>query len=500
MRIHHPWICIRAGGVAADSPPSGNIQGAAAVAGALKDGNSSSGMQIETALASASSSAQDKSNLETLMESAMPAAEVYVKFVDFMETVNPSASRIQEFVKLYKLNIEKQTAAAYHAIRSHSATVFDEHTFNRLWIGAYQWGVEQPIKGNYACNVVILDERLNGHEQWEGKEAFCRWFAVLLDNKFKSYQRYHYQMAGASQLRANQAYPAYRVLVVPQDGLRFVNRRTALSFFKSQHHITSKTQLTLASEYLAQVSSRYPGLIPSKQRSNRFAAFTPLPNEWIEKEFKSILIEHPDLEKAIHIGQPGCWFRMVNDLESANMPVEHMGDLTSILGSHVYSIALDAHKSINSYGELLLRKPTDPIRVAFEEKHAWRFLHVLSSINVGMQKGLFNNNIKKRMVNLMKSTIEKLESGANKGKGEGKDGKNGGNKTTDTKQAQRETAPHSLQTVLPPPMPSHFPSGPFRGRGGFRARGYSYSRPYDGGRERSAPPRSDDFDGFPRSY
>jgi len=91
--------------------------------------------------------------------------------------------------------------------------------------------------------------------------------------------------------------------------------KDSISLFKSQHHITSKTQLTLASEYLAQVSSRYPGLIPSKQRSNRFAAFTPLPNEWIEKEFKSILIKHPDLQKAIHIGQPGCWFRMVNELD-----------------------------------------------------------------------------------------------------------------------------------------------------------------------------------------
>mmetsp|Transcript_5026 Transcript_5026/g.11733 ORF Transcript_5026/g.11733 Transcript_5026/m.11733 type:complete len:268 (+) Transcript_5026:908-1711(+) len=188
---------------------------------------------------------------------------------------------------------------------------------------------------------------------------------------------------------------------------------------------------------------------------------------------------------------------MVNDeFESATMPLEHMGDLTSILGSHVYSIARDAHKSINSYGELLLRKPSDPIRVAFEEKHAWRFLHVLSSISAGMQKGLFNNNTEERMVNLMKSTIEKLELGADKGKGDSKDGRDGGNKTTDIKQAQRETAPHSLQTVLPPSMPSHFTPGPFRGRGGFRARGYSRSRPYDGGRGRGAPPRSDDFDGW----
>jgi len=277
--------------------------------------------------------------------------------------------------------------------------------------------------------------------------------------------------------------------------------KDSISLFKSQHNITSKTQLTPVSEYLAQVSSRFPGLIPFRQGSNKFAAFTPLPAEWIEKEFKSIPIDHPDLQKAIHIRQPGCAFGMVNDeFESATMPLEHMGDLTSILGSHVYSIARDAHKSINSYGELLLRKPSDPIRVAFEEKHAWRFLHVLSSISAGMQKGLFNNNTEERMVNLMKSTIEKLELGADKGKGDSKDGRDGGNKTTDIKQAQRETAPHSLQTVLPPSMPSHFTPGPFRGRGGFRARGYSRSRPYDGGRGRGAPPRSDDFDGFPPSY
>ncbi|CEL91737.1 unnamed protein product [Vitrella brassicaformis CCMP3155] len=417
------------GGVTAGSPSGGNHQGAAAVADVLPG--------------SASSSAQGKSNLETLMEGAMSATDVYVKFVDFIETVNPSPSRIQEWVELNKVDIKKQTAAAYHAIHSHSAIVFEERFFYRMWIGAYQWGVEQPIK-DYTT-VVILDERLKGHELWEGKEAFCRWFAVLLDNKFKSYENYHYKMAGASQLRANQAYPAYRVSVAylktdwglstgeklvfhtdayvvdfkneifhadwdPLSAAYYRTIKDSISLFKSQHNITSKTQLTPVSEYLAQVSSRFPGLIPFRQGSNKFAAFTPLPAEWIEKEFKSIPIDHPDLQKAIHIRQPGCAFGMVNDeFESATMPLEHMGDLTSILGSHVYSIARDAHKSINSYGELLLRKPSDPIRVAFEEKHAWRFLHVLSSISAGMQKGLFNNNTEERMVNLMKSTIEKLE-------------------------------------------------------------------------------------------
>jgi len=185
------------GGVTAGSPSGGNHQGAAAVADVLPG--------------SASSSAQGKSNLETLMEGAMSATDVYVKFVDFIETVNPSPSRIQEWVELNKVDIKKQTAAAYHAIHSHSAIVFEERFFYRMWIGAYQWGVEQPIK-DYTT-VVILDERLKGHELWEGKEAFCRWFAVLLDNKFKSYENYHYKMAGASQLRANQAYPAYRVFV-----------------------------------------------------------------------------------------------------------------------------------------------------------------------------------------------------------------------------------------------------------------------------------------------
>ncbi|CEM30659.1 unnamed protein product [Vitrella brassicaformis CCMP3155] len=165
-------------------------------------------------------------------------------------------SRIQEWVELNKLDIEKQTAVAYHAIRSHSAIVFEERFFHRMWIGAYQWGVEQPIK-DYAT-VVILDERLKGHELWEGKEAFCRWFAVLLDNKSVAYLKTDWGLSTGEKLVFHtDAYVVdfkNEVFHADWDPLSAAYYRTikdSISFFKSQHNITNKTQLTLASEYLA---------------------------------------------------------------------------------------------------------------------------------------------------------------------------------------------------------------------------------------------------------